>query len=545
MGNKEILRELKELRGLIEEMRNRQEMYYIHPPESLTFDDVSLFAHKESTSHSRKDDDVYINGHIAPNLELSVAGVCASYMEMSNGPFAAELARNGGYAQLSRLMPPEEQAEAIEGVKRSDKGFIANPYEVYPHTTVGELKEEWAKKGVKTFVVVNGAKELVGVVTRRDVNSSQSDSQPVSSIMTPFTELITASETMKLPEAKRLILDNKIQQIPIIGENQEVKGLISLDGIQKMENPIATRDKHGRLAVGGTVGLPKKDNGEVDIDRIVRETGILVDAEADSITLAVANAYLTDVLVAVEALRSNFPKLALLAGTVDDHRGALRLFRAGADTALVGIGPGAACETRTTAGVGIGQFTALRIAQRAKQLAQEELGREVFIISDGGVASPHQFVKALFAGADGVSMGRVFADTNESATAEEKIDGKPHKMYRGLASQGAKEAFDKLQNREIREEDRTDKLNYVYKHVAEEGIEESWLPLSGPLVEKIRYIVGGLRSAMTYHNSKTLDEFRQVCDYGVLCDCDLNHYMRVTDAVRLEGKPHDLESYRT
>lgn len=499
---------------------------------ALTFNDITLVPKKISELDSRRSDKISLNAQISPNITLHIP-VISIYMDsVTEAPMAIRMAQLGGMGIIHRWMTPKAQAHEVQLVKRAESLIIPNPYKVSSDATLAEIKKESKEKGVGGFLVAKEDGKLLGVVSEHDVDLHRllgGDNLTAREVMTPLEKLIVGSPSTTLKEAVELMLRHRIKKIPLIDSEGNIRGLISKKSILRLQNKLAVRDKQDRLVVAAAVGL-----GEDMMER----AGALVDAGADMIILAIANAYLRRAVDAVHVLRKTFPNIDLAAGVTTEYEGTKRIFDAGADTVLVGIGPGTVCETRVVAGVGVPQFTALRSAQRA---ARE---RKKFIISDGGIKMPHQFNKALVAGASACTVGSLFAGTDEAPGDVMTIDGKMVKMHRGLSSDDAKKKLDEIRGRK---NDTTpdDLWEKVYKHVEAEGVESGFVPYTGSAEKALKRVTGGLRSCMTYMGSSTVQELWDVCDNGISCDCEKNHYEVVTQDGNREANPHGLSGFRT
>jgi IMP dehydrogenase len=494
------------------------------PLLALTFDDISIYPIDKSDIPSRRHDSVSLFSQISPNITLKLP-IIASYMDtVCESKMAIECARNGGMGVIHRHLTIDRQVKEVGLVKRAESLIIPNPYTVSLTATLQEVKKESKEKGIGGFLVVDAENRLLGIISEHDIDLQRmlrDDNLTVAQAMMPYERVISASPDITKKEAIELMLRYRLKKIPLVDEHQKLRGLISKKSILRLENKLATRDQKGRLVVAAAVGL-----GADMMDRIAA----LVDAEVDMIVLAIANGYLTKAADAVKAIKMNFPKVDLAAGVVAENKGAERLFSAGADTVLVGIGSGSICETRQVAGVGIPQFTALRMAQKAAR----KHGK--FIISDGGISKPHHWVKALFAGASATILGKVFAGTDESPPEVKRIGGALVKYHRGLASDNAKRKFDEIQGKLI-DVDPEARWDYVYKYVHAEGVESGFVNYTGSAQEAIREITGGLRSCMTYLGARNIEELWEACNRG--------QYVRVTSAGNREGSPHDLLSFTT
>lgn len=500
--------------------------HHIEPPLALTFDDVSVYPRGESDIPSRTDPRVSLRSRISPNIALNLP-IVSSYMDtVTEHQMAITLARLGGLGIIHRWMTIEDQVEQVKLVKREENRVIEEPYAIAPNTTVGEAQKLLRDLNVGALLVTDEEHKLLGVVSTRDVELRERRGDSVTHVMTQRDDLVVMEGnpfTISTERATRLLIQHRKEKIPIVDEDNVVRGMVSKKDIKKLRNRLAVRDSDDHLRCGAAIGLAKDD--------YLERAEALLDAGADLIVLAIANGYLTQALEAVRSLRAEFgDRIDLAAGCTTEYFGTKRLFEAGADTVLVGIGPGSICETRRVAGVGIPQFTALRWAQEA---AREE-GK--FVVSDGGVHEPGQFNKALFAGASGVVCGSAFAGTDEAPGELVPVNGQQMKFNRGLASEDAKRKLDEVTGK-TREIDKENYWEYVYKHVEAEGIESGFVPYSGSAIDVVRRMTGGLRSMMSYLGTPTIPELWRVADRG--------QYVRVTNAGHREGSPHHINVFRS
>lgn len=193
--------------------------------------------------------------------------------------------------------------------------------------------------------------------------------------------------------------------------------------------------------------------------------------------------------------------LDVVAGNVATYYGALRLADAGAKVIKVGIGPGSLCTTRIVTGHGVPQLSAIEDCSRLKETYH------ISIIADGGIRNAGDCVKALAFGADMVMVGSLLAGTTESPG--EFVNNK--KIYRGMASRDARDAFKKVDS------------NYT-----PEG-EATYVSNKGPVEGIISQLAGGIRSGLSYSGAKNLAQFRKNAEY-----------VTITGNGMAESKPHLL-----
>jgi IMP dehydrogenase len=396
---------------------------------------------------------------------------------------AISMAREGGIGIIHKNLSIKSQALEVDKVKKSESGMVAAPITIHPEQNLYEALEIMGRNQISGVPVVKDGK-LVGILTNRDLRFETNLNQQVSAVMTK-DNLITTPEGTSLDEAKRLLHRNRIEKLLVVDGNNNLKGLITVKDIEKMQKyPNSSKDTLGRLRVGAAIG--------VGPDREQR-TEALIKAGADVIVIDTAHGHSKDVHTAVTALKKDFPQCPLIAGNVATPDAVEALIRAGADAVKLGVGPGSICTTRIVAGVGIPQLTAiLDCSTVAKKHA-------VPLIADGGVQFSGDITKALAAGASAVMIGSLFAGTEESPGETVLFQGRSYKVYRGM---GSLEAMKK-----------GSKDRYFQADVAEsaklvpEGI-EGRVPYRGSLSSSIHQLVGGLKAGMGYVGCKNLEELR-------------------------------------
>jgi len=456
--------------------------------EGLTFDDVLLVPLLSHVS-SRKDTNTESN--LTPRIKLSIPIVSANMDTVTGSYMAITMARLGGVGVIHRFNTIEEQVNEVTKVKRAQSVVITNPYTVSPDDTLANLKSISAEKGVSSFPVVKG-KKLVGIITKRDYMFEKDDSKKVSELMSK--DLITASFGISIEDAKKILAKEKVEKLLLVDKKNKLKGMITAKDIAlSEESGNITKDKRGRLVVGGAVGIVGDYKDRIEA---------LVDADVDFIVVDVANGYLEKVAETVRYIKNNYD-IEVIAGNVATKEGVVNLAKAGADAVKVGIGPGSACLTRSVAGVGYPQLSAIMDCSNAG----------VPIIADGGIRKSADLAKAIAAGANTVMIGSLLAGTDESPGIIVTKENKNYKLYRGMASISAYA-------------DRASKLNEIIdiEGYTPEGT-EMLVEYRGSAVKIVNNLVNGLRSAMTYLNARNLDEFRRNA-----------RFVRLTEAGKKESK---------
>jgi inosine-5''-monophosphate dehydrogenase len=405
---------------------------------------------------------------------------------VTESTMAIAMARLGGIGIIHRFMEIERQANEVKRVKRAEAYAISNPYTIKPTSSVAEAKEIMRDTGVSGLLVVDDSMKLLGVVSKRDVRFTKDDAKPVTEVMTPREKLIVAHEGVTLAEAMELLNKHRLEKLPIVDQNDVVKGLITAKDVERFVNPSkAAKDSQGRLLVGAAIGV----RGDY-LERAKK----LVDSEVDVLVVDVAHGHADHVLETVKKVKSLFPNVPVIAGNVATAEGTEDLIAAGADAVKVGIGPGAACTTRLVTGVGVPQLSAVMWCAEAA----EKHG--VPIIADGGIRNSGDITKALAAGASTVMIGSLFAGTDESPGYFIVRDGIKYKAYRGMASLGANITRRLLDKMDINPED--------VAQIVPEGV-ESVVPYRGSVSEVVSQLIGGLKSGMSYLGARNLEELRK------------------------------------
>ncbi len=449
--------------------------------KALTFDDVLLLpAYSEVLP-----DKVDVRTRLTEDLWLNIPLISAAMDTVTESRLAICLARAGGVGVIHKNCSPERQRREVEKVKKSESGMISDPVTIPPDITVGKALEVMAEFRISGLPVVKNDR-LVGILTNRDVRFVTDMDSLVSQVMT-HKRLVTAPEGVNLEDAKHHLHENRIEKLLIVDKDDPTKlrGLITIKDIEKIKKyPDSCKDEKGRLRVGAAVGVGK--------DAVPRASELLA-AGADFLVVDSAHGHSRNILLAIEGLRSEFPASRIIAGNVGTYEGAKAIFKAGADTVKVGIGPGSICTTRIVAGVGVPQVTAVMEASRA---ARDE-GK--FSIADGGVKFSGDVCKALAAGADTVMVGSLFAGTDESPGETILYQGRRYKIYRGMGSIDAMK--DGSKDRYFQDKEESSKL-------VPEGI-VGRVPYKGPVLDTIHQLVGGLRSGMGYTGCQSITELQE------------------------------------
>ncbi len=471
--------------------------------EALTFDDV-LLVPAHSTVLPK---DVDLSTQLTRGIRLSIPLVSAAMDTVTESRFAIALALEGGIGIIHKNMTIEQQARQVLNVKKYETGVIREPITVAPNVSILDVMELTHANNISGVPVVDG-KDLLGIVTGRDLRFETRMSDPVSSIMTPKDRLVTVKEGAPREEVLGLLHTHRIEKVLVVNDNFELRGMITVKDIQKAkDNPNACRDDQERLRVGAAVGT-----GEGTAERVTA----LATAGVDVVVVDTAHGHSQGVLDRVAWVKKNFPELQVIGGNIATAAAAKALVKAGADGVKVGIGPGSICTTRIVAGVGVPQISA--VSNVAKVLE----GTGVPLIADGGLRYSGDISKALAAGAYTAMIGGLFAGTDEAPGEIEIFQGRSYKSYRGMGSLGAMSGSQGSSDRYFQE--RTDDL----EKLVPEGI-EGRVPYKGSVLNIIYQMVGGIRSSMGYTGCKNLEEMRNKPEF-----------VRVTSAGMMESHVHDV-----
>lgn len=468
--------------------------------EALTFDDVLLIPARSEVLPR----DVQTRTRLTNNIYLNIPIISAGMDTVTEARLAIAMARQGGIGIIHKNMSIARQAEEVDRVKRSESGVIVDPFYLSPDNLISEAEALMSKYRISGVPVVNQDKKLVGILTNRDLRFVRDYNRPIAEVMTD-KGLVTAPVGTTVEEAKEALQEHKIEKLPLVDENNVLKGLITIKDIEKAEQfPNAAKDKQGRLLVGAAVGV-----SEDTMERVAA----LIKAEVDIIVVDTAHGHSVGVLKTVGKIKETYPEMEIVAGNVATAEATEDLIKAGADVVKVGIGPGSICTTRVVAGVGVPQVTAIYdCAERARKF-------NIPVIADGGIKYSGDIVKALAAGADTVMLGSLLAGTEESPGELEIYKGRSYKVYRGMGSIGAMQEGSKDRYFQERED---------LKKLVPEGI-EGRVPYKGSLADTVYQLIGGVRAGMGYCGTATIEELHQKA-----------RFVRITSAGLRESHPHDI-----
>ena len=465
--------------------------------EGITFDDVLLVpAYSEVIPNQ-----VNLSTNLTKKIRLNIPLMSAGMDTVTEHRMAIAMARQGGIGIIHKNMSIEAQAEEVDRVKRSENGVITDPFYLSPEHTLKDANDLMAKFRISGVPITEG-KKLVGIITNRDLKFEEDFSRPIRECMTS-KNLVTAKEGVTLKEAKAILAKARVEKLPIVDDDFNLKGLITIKDIEKsVQYPNSARDSRGRLLCGAALGATSD---------VLDRAAALAEAGVDVLTLDSAHGHSHNILKSVAKVKAAFPNITLIAGNVATAEGTKALIDAGADCVKVGIGPGSICTTRVVAGIGVPQITAIYDS------ANEASKHGVSIIADGGIKYSGEIVKAIAAGASAVMVGSLVAGCEESPGDSEIYQGRRFKVYRGMGSIAAMNNGSK--DRYFQEDN---------KKLVPEGI-EGRVPYKGTLSDTIFQMMGGLKSGMGYCGCKNITELQTK-----------TKFIRITNAGLKESHPHDV-----
>ncbi len=468
--------------------------------EGLTFDDVLLVpAYSEVLPKS-----VELSTKFSRNISLNIPFVTAAMDTVTEAPMAIAIAREGGIGVIHKNMPIEDQARQVAIVKRAENGMIYDPVTIKRGKTVGDALAIMSEYHIGGIPVVDDDNKLVGIVTNRDLRFQRDEKKLIDDVMTKDNLIVTHQQT-DLEAASQILLEHKIEKLPVVDDNNHLIGLITYKDITKAKDkPMACKDAKGRLRVAAGVGVTPDTLQRIEA---------LVNAGADAIVIDTAHGHSASVIEKVREAKKHFPQVDIVVGNIATGDAARMLVEAGADAVKVGIGPGSICTTRVVAGVGVPQLSAVY------DVAQALEGTGVPLIADGGLRYSGDVVKALAAGGFSVMIGSLVAGTEEAPGETILFNGRKFKSYRGMGSLEAMENGSKDRYFQSGEKET--------KKLVPEGI-AGRVPYKGTVQEVIYQLVGGLRSGMGYCGAK---------DITALHDAK---FTRITNAGVLESHPHEV-----
>ena len=465
--------------------------------EGITFDDVLLVpAYSEVIPNQ-----VELKTHLTKKIELNIPMMSAGMDTVTEHRMAIAMARQGGIGIIHKNMTIEQQAEEVDKVKRSENGVITDPFYLSPEHTLEDANNLMAKFRISGVPITEGRK-LVGIITNRDLKFETDFSKKIKESMTS-EGLVTAKEGITLDEAKKILAKARKEKLPIVDDEGNLSGLITIKDIEKqIKYPNSAKDAQGRLLCGAGVGVTANILDRVDA---------LVKAKVDVIVIDTAHGHSANVLRVVKMVRDAYPDLGIIAGNVATGEATKALIEAGVDAVKVGIGPGSICTPRIVAGIGVPQVTAIMECYEAAK------PYGIPIIADGGIKYSGDMTKAIAAGANVCMMGSIFAGCDESPGTFELFQGRKYKVYRGMGSIAAMENGSK--DRYFQQD---------AKKLVPEGV-EGRVAYKGTVEDTVFQLIGGIRSGMGYCGAKTIEDLKES-----------GRFVKISAASLKESHPHDI-----
>ena len=466
--------------------------------DGITFDDVLLVPQYSEVTPNMID----LTTHLTKKIQLNIPMMSAGMDTVTEHRMAIAIARQGGIGIIHKNMSIEAQAEEVDKVKCSEYGVITDPFYLSPEHTLEDANALMAKFRISGVPITEGRK-LVGIITNRDLKFEEDFSRKIREVMTS-KNLVTAKEGVTLAEAKKILAKARVEKLPIVDDDFNLKGLITIKDIEKqIKYPLSAKDEQGRLLCGAAVGITKNV-----MDRVTA----LVNAKVDCIVIDSAHGHSKNIITTLKEIKAAYPDLQVIVGNVATGEATKALIEAGADAVKIGIGPGSICTTRVVAGIGVPQVSAVMDCYEAAK------PYGVPIIADGGIKYSGDMTKALAAGASVCMMGSMFAGCDEAPGEFELYQGRKYKVYRGMGSIAAMENGSK--DRYFQTE---------AKKLVPEGV-EGRVAYKGTVEDTIFQLVGGIRSGMGYCGAKNIKTLQET-----------GKFVKISAASLKESHPHDIQ----
>ena len=465
--------------------------------EGITFDDVLLVPTYSEVTPNMVD----LSTNLTKKIKLNIPMMSAGMDTVTEHRMAIAMARQGGIGIIHKNMSIEAQAEEVDKVKRSENGVITDPFSLSPEHTLADADELMGKFRISGVPITENGR-LVGIITNRDLKFETDFSKKIKESMTS-EGLVTAKQGITLEEAKAILAKSRKEKLPIVDDDFNLKGLITIKDIEKqIKYPLAAKDAQGRLLCGAAVGITQN---------IMERVDALVNAKVDVIVVDSAHGHSKNIMTTLQQIKAKYPELQVIAGNIATGEAARALIEAGADAVKVGIGPGSICTTRIVAGIGVPQVSAIMDCYEVAK----EYG--VPVIADGGIKFSGDMTKAIAAGANVCMMGSIFAGCDESPGTFELFQGRKYKVYRGMGSIAAMENGSK---------DRYFQTDA--KKLVPEGV-EGRVAYKGTVEDTVFQLVGGIRSGMGYCGAKDIETLKES-----------GRFVKISAASLKESHPHDI-----
>ena len=469
--------------------------------DGITFDDVLLVPQYSEVTPNMID----LTTHLTKKIQLNIPMMSAGMDTVTEHRMAIAIARQGGIGIIHKNMSIEAQAEEVDKVKRSEYGVITDPFYLSPEHTLEDANALMAKFRISGVPITEGRK-LVGIITNRDLKFEEDFSRKIREVMTS-KNLVTAKEGVTLAEAKKILAKARVEKLPIVDDDFNLKGLITIKDIEKqIKYPLSAKDEQGRLLCGAAVGITKNV-----MDRVTA----LVNAKVDCIVIDSAHGHSKNIITTLKEIKAAYPDLQVIVGNVATGEATKALIEAGADAVKIGIGPGSICTTRVVAGIGVPQVSAVMDCYAVAK----EYG--IPIIADGGIKYSGDIVKALAAGGNAVMLGSMFAGTDEAPGETEIFQGRKYKSYRGMGSIAAmkKGSSDRYFQGAVNEANK----------LVPEGI-EGRVAYKGSAADIVFQLIGGIRAGMGYTGAEDIQALH-----------DKAQFVEMSGAGLIESHPHDVQ----
>ena len=446
-----------------------------------------------------------------PAISMNIPMTSAIMQSVSGERLAVALAKEGGVSFIYGSQSIEDEAAMVARAKSYKAGFVVSASNVTPEDTLADILRLKTENGFSTVAVTDDGTatgKLLGIVTSRDYRVSRmSEDLKVKEFMTPVDKLITADESTTLKKANDIIWDNKLNSLPIVDKNGNLKYFVfRKDYDAHKSNPNELLDKDKRYVVGA--GINTRDYAE--------RVPALIEAGADVLCIDSSEGFSEWQSRTIAFIREKYGNSVKVgAGNVVDRDGFLFLAKAGADFIKVGIGGGSICITRETKGIGRGQATALIEVCAARDEYFEETGIYIPVCSDGGIVHDHHITLALAMGADFIMLGRYFARFDESPTNKITINGNYYKEYWGEGSNRARnwQRYD---------------LGGDKKLSFEEGV-DSYVPYAGSLKDNVALSLSKVKSTMCNCGALTIPQLQKNAKLTLVSSTSI-----------IEGGAHDV-----
>ena len=270
--------------------------------DGITFDDVLLVPQYSEVTPNMVD----LTTHLTKKIKLNIPMMSAGMDTVTEHRMAIAMARQGGIGIIHKNMSIEQQAEEVDKVKRSENGVITDPFYLSPEHTLEDANNLMAKFRISGVPITENGK-LVGIITNRDLKFETDFTKKIKESMTS-ENLITAKVGVTLDEAKAILAKSRKEKLPIVDDDFNLKGLITIKDIEKtIKYPLSAKDEQGRLLCGAAVGITANVLDRVDA---------LVKAHVDVIVIDSAHGHSANIFKTLRLIKEHYPDLQVIAGNV-------------------------------------------------------------------------------------------------------------------------------------------------------------------------------------------------------------------------------------